>query len=132
MSKVIRLTESDLVRLVKRVIQEQPETLEAFLQNVKKDFLKKGFKPFKGSGSLLSMSKGTYSVDVYDEDGHKKLILSNTGTSPGSTIIYLDNYSVFGPFVVEYLKGGPNGGMKKIKTEKLDGYKIGQLLQNFG
>jgi hypothetical protein len=127
MSKVIKLTEQDLVRLAKRVIQEQSETLESFLQMVKKDFLKKGFKLIKSNYSLLSMYKRPYTVDFYDEGGQKKLILSDTGTSPESTIIYLNNYSMFGPFVVEYFKGG-----KKIKTEKLDGYKIGQLLQNFG
>jgi len=57
MSKVIKLTEQDLVRLAKRVIQEQSETLESFLQMVKKDFLKKGFKLIKSNYSLLSMYK---------------------------------------------------------------------------
>lgn len=132
MKKIVRLTESDLVRLVNRVINEQSETKEDFLKGLKKDFLKKGFQSQQGVNSLLSMKKGDYQVEAFDERRGNVLNLTNLGMNKELISISLKNYSMFGPFEVKYIKADKNGSYKIVKTEKLNGNEVGRIIEKFG
>ena len=145
MSKVIRLTEQDLVRLVKRVINEQTEKEKGFVNDIKKRFIAKGYtvKNYGIGGSLLNMSKGKeYSVSIHKEKYPEELVLDldknfiNPETKKyesQSISIHVVNYDESmnggGPnyrYKVDYYNGG-----KFIKTENLTGFQFGELLDNY-
>jgi len=60
MSKIVRLTESDLTRIVKRVINEQQKQDPHFIfKNLKNRFIPLGFKVVEYPGSnIVSLEKG--------------------------------------------------------------------------
>ena len=60
MGKIIRLTESDLIRLVKRVINESEEKTIKLTMTQKMKLLKSGLKPdYRKSGDLLMIVGAT-------------------------------------------------------------------------
>jgi hypothetical protein len=146
MGKIVRLTEQDLVRLVNRVINEQTEKEKEFVNSIKKRFISKGYKVqnygnTSGIG-LLNMTKGKeYDVSIIKDGPNKlKLELSKHLINPktkkyefSSIEIHVDNYgeSIHG--------GGPTyrykvdyygDGGKFIKSESLNGYEFGVLIDN--
>jgi hypothetical protein len=147
MAKIVRLTEQDLVRLVNRVINEQTEKEKEFVNSIKKRFISKGYK-VRNYGNingiqtigLLNMTKGKeYSVNIMKDGPNKlKLELSKHLINPktkkyefSSIEIHVVNYdeSIHG--------GGPTyrykvdyygDGGKFIKSESLNGYQFGELI----
>jgi hypothetical protein len=145
MGKIIRLTENDLVRLVKKVINEQTSKEKEFINKIRSRFLAKGYKEsnYKMEYLLLAMEKGKGNNISIWNDGPNKLLLEltkaiinpNTKKYEFSSIkIHVDNYDESlqggGPsykYKVDYY--GDNGQL--IKSDSLDGFQFGQLLDNY-
>jgi hypothetical protein len=71
MTRIVRLTESDLTRLVRRVIREQDDNtkfLEGHVSNVLKDGYKQVNKISLPDGEYKKQGSG-YQVNLYDRDG---------------------------------------------------------------
>ncbi len=77
MKKIIRLTESDLIRLVKRVIQEQPQ-----IKSATKEDPKKWFSNFPCIKNLPAAQQKIVGGKIYinANDGKKYALLPETGT----------------------------------------------------
>jgi hypothetical protein len=145
MAKIVRLTENDLVRLVKKVINEQTSKEKEFINKIRNRFLAKGYKEsnYKSEIVLLAMTKGKgYDISIR-KDGPNKLVLELTKAiiNPNtkkyefrSINIQVDNYD-------ESLQGGGpsykykvdyyGDGGKLIKSESLGGFEFGELLDNY-
>jgi hypothetical protein len=145
MAKIVRLTEQDLVRLVNRVINEQTEKEKGFVNNIKKRFISKGYTVKNyGGGSLLNMTKGKeYSVSIHKEEYPKKLVLdlSKHFINPETKKYEFQSINIDVVNYDESLNGGGpiyrykvdyyGDGGKFIKTENLNGFQFGELLDNY-
>jgi len=73
MKKIVRLTESDLVRIVKRVVSEQndPQDPSTHFGTVEKALIPKGFKTDSSMVKLV----GSIDLTKGDTSGHKGIIV---------------------------------------------------------
>ena len=138
MKKVIRLTESDLVRIVKRVIGEGEENLEklkqlqdAGLDNLKAYFLSQLDENYTWS-NLFQEYGETIAHELFDNDPFKFLYFSVNQSDDEMIKNYYPKFNdkrmgIFGEILVNYFFGGDESMLMKFyqdykrkEKEKID------------
>ncbi len=140
MKKVIRLTEDDLTRLVRRVIKEQSEQ-GADLKTIKNLFVSKGYSFGPASGYKLWGHKETtgpiqgkdgkylwnYEVYIPSKPGNELWIDKRRENGMGGTESENIIINLNGPqHMVKQVKNG-----KTINTQTLDLNGVSELIQNY-
>ena len=138
MKKVIRLTESDLTRIVKRVIREGEEHLEklkqlqdAGLDNLKAYFLSQLDENYTWS-NLFQEYGETIAHELFDNDPFKFLYFSVNQSDDEMIKNYYPKFNdkrmgIFGEILVNYFFGGDESMLMKFyqdykrkEKEKID------------
>lgn len=140
MKKILRLTESDLTRLVKRVIQEQSEQGED-LKTIKNLFVSKGYSFNPAGGYKLHGHKETtgpikgkdgkyvwnYEVYIPSKPGNQLWIDKRRRNEMGGTESENIIINLNGPeHMVKQVKNG-----KTINTQTLDLNRVLELIQDY-
>ena len=132
MSKIIRLTENDLIRLVNKVIKEQNTKTDGendiyggFLNKIKNILREKGYNNVKKqklniyTENLISMAKGNNKVENFSDDEGDFIQLSknNHPNYEFKKIYFSGLKDINGPYKVEYYTRVGDEKPKLIKTE---------------